>query len=375
MFIDWLTVHQDYDFELPLLGERACVWFDTATSEVLTTPRAGPIKQEGSYSTSVQIRVTGNRLRVEGNPSRFDRLDNLFGFTSLDDCIRVYNHLLVSLGLPRLTKCTRVWQRQGDESAKAQLVSDGAVFERLDLTTNKAVGQGSEDDYLRAVAGLPYRNMQPHLHPNGKTTDWRTKAGSNRLIYPSMYNKAFELQAHIIPKIRKLCGEGSAELDYLQDVYQYCRDNGVVRCEQKLHSELLRRQRAAFYGLSDMNDLNPLHEEFLNIDQRLQVTSTDFENISERLIRLGVVNTTKAANTTAMYAVQWMHGQQFDCSKSQVQTHRARLRKIGIDIANPCDLSKFSPVFIKHVREVEVRPLEMPSWYRRAVVPSLLRAA
>ncbi|MFQ1018192.1 phage/plasmid replication protein [Gilliamella sp. BG7] len=59
----------------------------------------------------------------------------------------------------------------------------------------------------------------------------------------------------------------------------------------------------------------------------------DFETVAEQLIRCGVVDTTRSANTTAMYALQWMHGQTFDFRKSQVQIHRARLRKIGIDIA------------------------------------------
>lgn len=374
MFIDWLTVHQDYDQQLPLIGDRACVWFDTVTQQALSSPRTGPIKHEGSYSTSVQIKVSGNRLRIDGNPSRLSRLENLFGFSTIDECIRVYNHMLLSLGLPPLTKCTRVYQGQGDEFAKAHLISDGAVIERIDITTNKAVGQGCEDDYIRAVSGLPYRNMRPHLHPDGKTVDWRTKAGNNRLLYPSMYNKAYELQRHIMPKIKKLCGEDSPEFTYLTRVYEYCRDHGVVRCEQKLHSELLRRERLAFYGLNDMNNLFPLHKEFIGIDSKLQVTSLELENISQRLISTGVVESTHAANITAMYAIHWAHGQQFDLAKSQVKNHRARLRKIGIDIALPCDLTKFSPVYVKHAKEVVVSDLAVPSWYRVAKVPSL-RAA
>lgn len=374
MFIDWLTVHQDYDFQLPLIGDRACVWFDTVTQQALSAPRTGPIKHEGSYSTSVQIKVAGNRLRIDGNPSRFSRLDNLFGFTTVDDCIRVYNHMLLSLGLPPLTKCTRVFQLQGDEHSKVQLASDGAVIERIDITSNKGVGQGCEDDYIRAVAGLPYRHMRPHLHPDGKTCDWRTKAGSNRLLYPSIYNKAYELQRHIMPKIKKLCGEESEEYKYLIKIYEYCRDAGVVRCEQKLHSELLRKERLAFYGLSDMSNLIPLHEEFLNIDSKLQVTSLELENIAQRLRSTGVVESTYSSNITAMYAIHWMHGHHFDLQKTAVQTHRARLRKIGIDIALPCDLSKFSPVYVKRAKEVVVSTLTPPSWYRVAKVPTL-RAA
>ncbi len=72
-----------------------------------------------------------------------------------------------------------------------------------------------------------------------------------------------------------------------------------------------------------------------------------------------------------MYAYQWSHGQVFDLNKSQVQTHRARLRKIGIDIAEVCDMTKHSPVFIKRATEIEVSDLQIPDWYQRPGVANL----
>ena len=89
----------------------------------------------------------------------------------------------------------------------------------------------------------------------------------------------------------------------------------------------------------------------------------DFETISERLLTLGIVDTTRAANTTAMHALQWMHGQNFDLSKRAIQTHRARLRHIGIDIATKCNISKFSPIFVTARREVKSNIAVPPSWY------------
>ena len=86
MFIDWLTVHQDFDFVLPLVGDRAFVIIDTDTGEELQV-KCPTINHEGSYSTGIHIRISGNRLTVSGNPSRIDRLENLFGFTSIDQCV------------------------------------------------------------------------------------------------------------------------------------------------------------------------------------------------------------------------------------------------------------------------------------------------
>ncbi|MCL7679555.1 phage/plasmid replication protein, partial [Klebsiella pneumoniae] len=104
---------------------------------------------------------------------------------------------------------------------------------------------------------------------------------------------------------------------------------GVVRFEQKLKSRYLQRNHLIYWGLSDYSILNKLHDDFLALDKKLMVTSMDFETISEHLISEGIVDSTRSANTTAMYAIQWMHGHSFDFSKTQVQTHRARLRKIG----------------------------------------------
>jgi hypothetical protein len=137
----------------------------------------------------------------------------------------------------------------------------------------------------------------------------------------------------------------------------------------------LRRHNFRFYGLFNPADLRPFHDEFLAIDNRLQVTAMQFETIAEKLLRLGHVTNIKAANTTAMYAMQWMTGARFDLSKSQLKIHRARLRKIGIDIADACDISKFSLVQIRKATEIVVRDLPIPDWYQMPTVQPLRLAA
>jgi len=67
-----------------------------------------------------------------------------------------------------------------------------------------------------------------------------------------------------------------------------------------------------------------------------------------------------------MFAIQWMHGQQFDFDKSAVKTHAARLNRIGINIRNACDTSRFAPVFVRQAREItKSTVLAIPSWYQR----------
>ena len=99
MFFDWLTIHQDHDHQQPILSDRHFIAVDTATGADLGVKQP-TIEHGGSYSTSVHIRISGNRITVSGNPSRINRLDNLFGFSLIDQCVAVYNEILKQYGLP-----------------------------------------------------------------------------------------------------------------------------------------------------------------------------------------------------------------------------------------------------------------------------------
>jgi hypothetical protein len=374
MFFDWLTMYQDHPDQLPMIGDRVSIDIDTITGEHLGV-RQPTLTHEGSFCTSIQVRVSGNRVTVSGNPSRYNRLDNLFGFTSLDDCVAVYNRVLLSLGLPPFTKCTRVFFRQGEDGKRFEKFSDGGTITELHITTNRAVGEGGTTQYIKALSTQRYHNSIPRLHTNGNTCDWLSAKGKASLIYPSVYNKAAEMVLHQLPKLLRKFGADSDQVRDLQRVIEYCNANGVTRHEQKLKAAFLRRHDFRFWGLFKAKRLQPFHDEFLAIGDRLQVNAMTLESIADKLLRLGVVNSRLAANTTTLYALQWMAGEQFDLSKSQVQTHRARLRKVGIDIADACDLTKFSTIQVRAIRAIEVADLPIPEWYQLPSVPSPLRLA
>lgn len=374
MFIDWLTVTQEYDHDLPVVCDVFTVTIDSHTGEHLTT-RQPRFKHQGSYSSLIMISVQGRKVRVEGNPSRINRLDNLFGYKSVAQCLHVYNGILAEYGLPQFTAGTRLEHRQSQDGKRSQQWSDGCCIERIDLTTNVGVGEGNVLAYLRGLSTQRIGHSIGYLFPNGRTVDWTAsgkRKGGVRLQYRKVYDKSFELAQNLIPKIKRLFGDDSAELNYAAKVQQYCTAHGVVRYEQELKSEYLSRENLRYYGLFDESRFQAIHDEFLQTDERLQVTAMDLQTISQTLQANGICSSTYAANTTAMYAWNWMNGQTFDFTKSQVQTHRARLRKIGIDIANQCDHSRFTPVIVAHAREVtKTYDLPMPSWYRQ---PCHLRA-
>lgn len=367
MFIDWLTISQEHAFDLPVVCDVFTLTVDANTNEVLSTnqPR---FKHEASHSTSVTIHVQGRKVRVEGNPSRIGRLDNLFGFTTIEQCVSVYNGLLAEYGLPAFTRCTVVNLRQGESGAKAgDWIADGAKIERIDLTTNVAMGEGNALAYLRGVSSQRIGHSIGFLYPNGRTVSWTPKGNGKggRLQYRKAYDKAFEMDQNILPKIKRLYGDQSPEFAYVSRVRNYCAEQGVVRMEQELKSEFLQRECLSYWGLINERRFAELHDEFLKIDERLKVTAMDIVSISGQLVAEGLCPNLRSARTTASYALEWMTGAQLDFKKKQVNTHAALLNKIGINIRNACDTSRFAPVFVRQCREIEKQPLLMPTWYQR----------
>ncbi len=232
MFIDGLKVSQDFDFDQIPNEYRECyVKVDMETGRITdeTQERSHYLRYEGSHSTSLGIRVRSGRIEVDGNPSRINRLDNLFGYTNLDQCVSVFNSILSEKGLPVFTKATKVWYRQSKDGKKSHKVSDGAIIQEVHLTTNRMAGKGNQSAYIKGLSTQKYRNSIPHLHSNGCSVDWRSKLNKAKLIYPTIYDKANEISLHGFPKIKRQYGSHSSEYIYIKKVHDYCATNGVVR--------------------------------------------------------------------------------------------------------------------------------------------------
>ena len=241
----------------------------------------------------------------------------------------------------------------------------------MDITTNKSVGAGNERTFIKALSQMRYRKSIGRLHTNGLTADWLSDKGNANLIYPSCYIKHEEMKLHSYDKIKNKFGIDSEEFKYYDRVFNYCRENGVVRFEQKLKSRYLQRENLCYWGLSDFSKLEKLQEEFCGMYKKLSVNKIELETIAEQLVSQGVVDSLRKANTTAFYAMRWASGD--DLSNLSVATfkrHRANLRKIGIDIANPCDIEKFQAVQVISCEQIMVRPFKAPDFYQ---YPSNLR--
>lgn len=362
--IDGLHCYQDHDHDLPKLGDVFNITYDAQSGEVIHESQPS-FKFEGSHTTSIKISISGRRVTItRGNPSKINRIDNLFGHTTIDSCFYTYNQILLTLGLPPFTKCTYITHTQAKDGKRVLTSSDGAIITEIHTTTNKAVGKGNVRDYLRGISTQRLRNSIPHLMPNGCTVQWLSRLGNAALVHSSVYDKANEIELHQLPKIKKLYGEDSPQFRELKKIHQYCLDNGVARFENKHKSASLRKNKLQFWGISDYKKLDKLQKEFLEIDKKLSVNAMTMQTISELLKEEGVCNSTQAANATAGYYFMWLQGQFFDLNNRNVQNHRARLRKIKIDIAETCDITKHSAIRIKEIREIHVQELAIPSWYQ-----------
>ncbi|EGY3901384.1 phage/plasmid replication domain-containing protein, partial [Escherichia coli] len=134
MFFDWLSIEQDFGYQLPILGDVAYqrVHLQSGEASSLSQP---VFQHKGSFCDVVSILIRGSLLRMTGNPSRWGRVDNLFGLTSVDACVCVFNSILLDLGLPLFTKCTRIFPSQTKENDRVRLISDGAIVKELHITT------------------------------------------------------------------------------------------------------------------------------------------------------------------------------------------------------------------------------------------------
>ncbi|MZI93250.1 hypothetical protein F9817_08575 [Vibrio sp. CAIM 722] len=351
---------------LPLVGRHVIERIDLETGEALP-PSVNQKLLEGSYSTKVTIRCDGTRVRVEGNPSRWQRMDNLFGLEKLDDCVAIYNHILAKYDLPPFTKTTRLFHRQTPEGKASSLVGNGAEITLIDWTRNHRVGQGSEASFIRGMSSMQIgRGREPKLYPNGMTCNW---GEASEWSMTKLYCKAYELRNHLKKDKRKKNSVTSEQLQYVDQLIEYCEQQGVVREEHSLRQKLLKRHNLQFYGMVGEQDFHAHLTDIENAMNTLHATHDVHESIAHQLLNAGAVDTLRKANVTMSYFSLWQHGTDLRdvLSQSNFYVHKARLKQIGIDVSRPFDVSRMCPT-LKRSDVIEVRPLSIPDWYQRPAV-------
>jgi len=359
-FVDKLSMHQEHQTVLPLVGSSLCIEEDLQTGEIISkNPKA--LQLEGSYSSKIVIRCNGSRVSVSGNPSRFNRIDNLFGIPSIDECVHIFNRILSKHGLPPFTKCTQVHYGQSEDGKKARVITDGAVITAVDWTKNHTVGQGNVHQFLRGLSSQSLgRGKVGHLYSNGCTLNW---GEGSEYKMTSIYDKENELKRQ---RRKRLKGASDEDVKYYDDLILYCKNYGVAREEHKCKRLFLKNNNLRFYGLFKDSDFEPYLNSVDDVMNRCEVTGMKQKSIADQLLAKDIVRSRQAANATQVYASMWMDGEDLHrhLNRSQWYEHKSRLKRIGLDITCPFDVTRMAPTILQR-KVIEVSVLIAPSWYRQ----------
>jgi hypothetical protein len=134
---------------------------------------------------------------------------------------------------------------------------------------------------------------------------------------------------------------------------------------------MLKRHNLHIYGLHTELDYFQYLKDIENAMKTIQISHDEHESIAHQLVNAGAVKTLRQANTTMAYFNMWQHGtdlrQNGLLSQSQFYEHKARLKTIGIDIAQKFDVSRLCPT-LRRSEIINVQPLQIPKWYEKPQV-------
>jgi len=329
VFCDWISAYQVHPEGVPTVNDGHVFSVDQDGEVKWDVP--SKLVHRGSHDTSIRIRSDGFRVTIDGNIGRFDRADNLFGYSVLD-CIKLANHALAKFDLPPLQdRLPRMAVSKADES-NVIAVATGAVLTRVDLTKNWAAGsQGNCSQFIRHLQGFKSGRQEPKPY---KTTGVSWGEGS-KYWYAKVYDKAAEyMRQH---------GKGSKKFD--PQLFAYMLENGISRHEIELKSRYLRdhnlwrfcqwgegMEERVYALFNDVVASTGIVDEYLEIPGRageLAVAWRDGADLKKRL----------AQNTYYRY--------------------RRELLAYGIDIAVPANVARLRT----RVEVVTLSPAVAPAWY------------
>ncbi|MDP3511443.1 MAG: phage/plasmid replication protein [Sulfuritalea sp.] len=283
---------------------------------------------EGSFDSRCDVRSDGSIVEFSGNIARFNRRDNLFGYT-WPETVRRINELLNLYSIPPFS------------AGKLYRFADhgwtwtGARASRIDITMNRACfSQEAGEVVLKGLAGQHVGRQKGVLSTDGATVAY---GEGSKYVYGKVYSKYAELMAH---KRRK----SGAHVD--EEVIEFCRSHGVLREEFTLKSRFLTQRQLAYLGAITHDELTDIFMGRTQFRRFEQMTYDSFGDLPRRL--------------RSTY-VSWRDGLPQNVSRTTFYAHRSELLKYGIDISIPNNVHRL-PV---NVRVIDVAALEAPPWYRQ----------
>lgn len=352
MFVDWLSLTQDHGSAAPELvgglgvrgdGERLarCDFGDGAdgdTAAICMVGRPGQgwietaydYQHPGSYDTSVSVRSYRGRVTWRGNPSRWGRPDNLFGY-SLGRCVEIVNSHMRELGLPEFTPgvpCDLTRTVDGQREDYPGLAWTGARVSTIDLTRNYSAGS----DWLARQAitcwqGLAPKRMRPE-HYRDETAMWVTKRRSVKA-----YRKAHDMRTKTPDSPWTAWAESQ----------------GVVRVELRARSDALADAGLSYLGSClEPGALEALYARHTAHLEAPTMPATDLD-----------LETLRPEHRATYVAWQSGHDVRRLLSRATYYRHRKALAVHGVNLDAPLR----STVVEFPRRVIRLEPLEAPAGY------------
>ncbi|SFJ01537.1 phage/plasmid replication protein [Nitrosomonas sp. Nm34] len=319
IFIDWITISQIHEgASLPVIASGAIVFYDGFG--IPRFEKASPARFGGSYETSLQIKCDGSFVSLNGNVGRFSRRDNLFNL-GWRETVEKCNRIMLDKSLP-------VFTPRGLSPDLTE--SRGARLSRLDITANFACGSESQARHLiRWLADRSVSRMK-----KGRAGDESVWWSNTRHMIKA-YIKHIEMEKH-----------GMKTDD---PVYEWCRDNGIVRVEVELKKRMLHDE-----GMHKLENVT---------DQKIQQIFEAETEIFRRVDRSDEPDILDAIPSRyRVTAAAWLAGEDLRTimSNGTLYRHAKILREYGLDITEPRNVTRFPT----KVHVVELKPVSPPDWYR-----------
>jgi len=354
--IDWLSVYQDFPpASLPIFSDAVVLQLDN--EGVLQKEFLKSFKHDGSFSTCLMVKCDGTRVTMSGNPSKYCRLDNIFGVSDMDSAFRVFNRVLVGLGLPAFgndlpaTFTSRLQLQTSDA-----VMLDRPVITRVDLCQNYGLGD-QVYSFMDWVGNQSVNGKSGHRYADGCTVDF---GRGSRYVYCKYYVKGVELERHA----RKL--KENDDKEYLGQLVDWCTSVGLVRFEISLKSMLLKRlglDNWSEWGHKVMGEVVTKYAAHFRLGSGSTAKGHPFDSLVGDLVQKGVDR--KLADKCEVAARAWLSGSDVRARYSRATFYRLRkpLLLVGIDLTHRCDVRTLLP----QVREFSIRDVSPPSFYKTAI--------
>ena len=333
----------------PLVGSALLVFVDPSTGTIESQAVRG-LQFEGSYDSRLMIRSDGRRVEVSGNPSRFGRQDNVFGRTSVDECIELYNGVLRMHGLPEFLTDDRTLRSAHQLQKSDAIAEHGCRIKRIDLCDCYEVGNIEDARAsIRALSSVSHAGKPGFVYPDGGTVSW---GQGSRYTYFKYYIKGLEMSKNLDQKD-----------PYCKALTEWATTRGIVRHEVSLKAMYLSRNGLDQPGRWTVEIAAGVMSTYRTHD-RAGLGASSYENIASELIAKGVP--ASRAQRAQLAAYSFLAGHQFiighNITRSSYYRLQADLRKVGINIGAPLNVAA-----LRHtVRVVEWRSAVPPSFYQRA---------